>query len=125
MIMATLGALLLFFGGGLAGGHEQMVALMREAASECVAEAQRRNEVDRVLARMQREMDDYEARLSELRRRLLSVDGDYGATAEEYRAIVGDLHAAWMTTERRLVNLRFDLRDLMTPQEWYAMMGGF
>lgn len=125
MIIATLSALLLFFGGGVLGdSDEQMVALMKDAAAECIADPGRREEAQQVLDRMQREVADYEFQLFGQRRRLLNVDRDYDATPEDYRVVVRHMHAVWLGTERRLIDLRFQLRDLMTRDEWYAMMGG-
>ena len=122
MLIATITALILLFGGGSdAAGVKANVEIMQGLIEEHIDEDMRRAQVADVLQEMIQELEAFEQRAAELSKGIFDVDKNYEATAEDFRAVFKKINHNWESTQRRMVALRFEMHGLMRRDEWNGL----
>ncbi len=117
MLIAIFTALyLLFFTGGASGSITEEVDQISDLVTQHVANEQRAADGQVVLEEMRTLLTAFEQEVLDLRQQLFEVDQNYTATREDYERALGDLDAVWLRMEQRTVELRFEMRDIMTDQ---------
>ena len=122
MLIATITALILIFGGGTdAASVKKNVLAMQDMVKQHIADEERQTQVSDLLTEMVEELDGFEKRAVELQKGIFDVDKVYGSTAEDFRAVFKKINRNWDETQRRMTDLRFKMRDLMKRDEWNAV----
>ncbi|WP_447978627.1 hypothetical protein [Candidatus Nitrospira bockiana] len=57
----------------------------------------------------------------EAHRKLYDLNENYHASPEEFMKILDDSHNNSMRSASKILNLRFQIKDLLTPDEWKAL----
>jgi hypothetical protein len=121
MIIATVTAVLLLFGLGhgddQAGALDQLGTLTAGHISDDI----RAKQVAAVVQEMQTELERFDREHARLVEKLLLLDRNYRADTAEYRYVTRELNTLWRNTENTLVDLRFEMRNAMTRDEWKAV----
>ncbi len=121
MLIATITTLVLVFGvGGAAELYNSWFDSISSAFSKNIEDEQRATESEAIIEKMRAHTSEQMAGILEQRRRVLLVDGNADATAEDYRRVLTELVELWVQSERKLIDARFELRDKVTRQEWNA-----
>ena len=73
------------------------------------------------LSMAQNQLERFEREQARLMDKLLLLDRNYHADTAEYRYVTRELNTLWRTTEDTLVDLRFEMLNAMTRDEWKAV----
>lgn len=119
MLVALL--TLLFLGGGSTNAMLAYIADSKPLVKEAVVDETRRADALATLKDMKLEQKDYEKvvkkTVKELKARLAT---DASATSEDFWQ---KFFAAKQASDEQMLDLRFQLRDQMTREEWQAVFG--
>ena len=91
---------------------------MESRVSEAVPDQSRAAKVFPVLAEMKRAVALFHTEVDQVREQLILADADYTAGAKGYREVFRELDTAWIHAETRFLELRTELRGLITRPEW-------
>lgn len=119
MLVALL--TLLFLGGGSTNAMLAYIADSKPLVKEAVVDETRRADALATLKDMKLEQKDYEKvvkkTVKELKARLAT---DASATSKDFWQ---EFFAAKQASDEQMLDLRFQLRDQMTREEWQAVFG--
>ena len=118
MLLATFTALAMLFGFSPAGDSYAMIQRLTSLVQRNVSDEQRQGDALDALNQAKAEIEAFNARVAMLESRFKALDENYYATPDQFASIFSDLDAEWHATELRLVDLRFELRDALTEDEW-------
>ena len=124
LIAALVTLLLLHFGlhGESAVSDVQVaVETMREFAKDEIHEAERLERILATLDEMSHSQEEFLTAVTSAHIQILMVESQYDAGAEAYRSACKHLEEVWEAAERRMIDLRFRLKDDLTRAEWNAM----
>ena len=121
MIWALLAAY--FLGGGLGGVSGSMLtsAAVKElsAMSQTIIADPARVEAARdIFGKLQKEIKAFEKTFGRNGRQLNREYKNHEAVEEQAHAILSNLNSDWEVMQLRAIDLRFQLRDQMTEEEW-------
>ena len=123
MLIATITALLLVFGGGssdlktLSGRIEYVEGIL----DDYVKDQERRDKIVPLLAEIGVTREAYGKQNETFIQQLLALDERKSSTREQYRQLFARVSEASRSTELKLVDLRFQIREHFTREEWNAM----
>jgi hypothetical protein len=112
---------MLFFGTGHGADHDRVLDELEAIAADHITDDFRAKQVSAVIENMQTELDRFERQRRRVTNELLLLDRNYNADLAEYRRVTHEMNALWRNTETTLVDLRFEMRNLMTRDEWKAV----
>ena len=121
MIWALLAAY--FLGGGLGGISGSMLTtgaidVLSEQAETVIDSPTRAAAARQVLKELRKEVWAFERSFAKSGRKLTRVYTDYSSTHEDALTVLNDLNSDWEAGQLRAIDLRFELRDQMTEEEW-------
>ncbi|MEJ2604272.1 MAG: hypothetical protein P8172_13470 [Gammaproteobacteria bacterium] len=107
-------------GGGMILTSSDVDGLGEQAAMVIEDEARART-VAATLERLKEDVEEFEAVFAESGRELNGLYEDHVNNREEALAVLGDLNSAWDVSQKRALDARFALREMMTEEEWSAI----
>jgi len=112
-----------FLGGGLGGVNgslftSAMVKELSHKAETIIIEDDRAGTAQTIFKELRNEIRGYERKFARSGRQINRSYKDYEADKEKTLSILRDLNSDWETMQRRAIELRFELREQMTEQEW-------
>lgn len=121
MIWALLAAY--FLGGGLGGISGSMLTtgaidVLSEQAQTVIDSPPRAAAAQRLLKELRKEVGAFERSFAKSGRKLNKLYTDHSSTHEDTLTILNDLNSDWEAGQLRAIDLRFELRDQMTEEEW-------
>jgi hypothetical protein len=121
MIWALLAAY--FLGGGLGGISGSMLTtgaidVLSEHAETVIDSPPRAAAAQQLLKELRKEVRAFERSFAKSGRKLNKVYTDYSSTQEDALTILNDLNSDWEAGQLKAIDLRFELRDQMTEEEW-------
>jgi hypothetical protein len=127
MIWALLAAY--FLGGGAGGisGSALTTASVKQLSEEAellIEEPDRSDVVQQALKELRKEVEAFDKVFGKSGRQLAKSYKDHGAERDEVQAILADLNSGWETAQQRALDLRFELRDSLTVEEWAVLFSG-
>jgi hypothetical protein len=121
MIIATTLTLLLLL--GVLGGGEQAFDFdaLKPAIKENVADTKVRKEILSLIDEAKKEIKVYTKGFNKSAKEIAKINAKDDVTQEEFLSIFEreDNHRAGM--QEKLIDLRFKMRERMTPEEWKAV----
>jgi hypothetical protein len=115
-----------FFGGG--SGAVDAGALTVETVNELsdrveiVVEDPRRAEAARsVLGELAQEVESFEKTFTASGKKVTRSYRDHEADRAEIEAVLEQLNRDWQSGQERMLDMRFELRDQLTREEWEAL----
>jgi hypothetical protein len=122
MLIATLTTLFLLLSGSGTGAEGAPPKAWFDHALDLVGDhvqdSDRAERARSILEEIGAENESFVKRVLKIRERLVEVDRDYHATREDYRAIYREIDGEWTRKEAKFRHLLFDLREVITPEEW-------
>jgi hypothetical protein len=122
MIMAALaGFLIVFFGGGGANGGLLTAAGVKQANARLevvIEDPSRVAAAQETLAKLRTDVKTFEKVFSKSGKELTKSYKDHASSVEEEHAIQGVLNSNWKVAQQRALDLRFELKESMTEEEW-------
>jgi hypothetical protein len=121
MIWALLAAY--FLGGGLGGIDGSLLTtgaidVLSEQAETVIDSPARAAAAQQVLKELRQEIKAFERSFAKSGRKLNKSYKYYSSTREHALTILNDLNADWEAMQLKAIDLRFELRDQMTEEEW-------
>ena len=116
MIIAAVGIFYIIFGGGLF-----TFDYMRDAAQEVIKDKDRARQVIQITDQANEEGIKFEEKFEKLSEQLVKMNQDYDLTHEEWDAFSEGSEKARTAFLDQYVELRFQISDLVTAEEWQAM----
>jgi len=113
-----------FLSGGADSGSMLTSAGVKQLSSrtELVIEDQGRAEAaQQTLAKLRKEVKAFEKVFSESGKQLSISYKEHAADADQALAVLEDLNSAWKYSQQRALDLRFELKESMTEEEWSAL----
>lgn len=123
MIWALLAMFFLGGGGGISGsmlttaGVKQLI----EQTELVVADPARVEAAQQTLKDLRIEVKAFEKKFAKSGKQLTKSYKDHAADADEVLAILEDLNSGWESSQQRAVELRFELKESLTEEEWAAL----
>jgi len=123
--MALLAAYLL--GGGGLGGSILTPAAVKQMSKQVevtVADPARAEAAAETLAELKVEIKGFDKKFAKSGKELTKLYKDHGADGDQMLAVLAELNADWEGSQQRGIDLRFELRESLTEEEWAAVFGG-
>lgn len=112
---------ILFLGGGIEDAVLDDVQYMRGTVKEVVSDDERRADARATLNEMKKLTKAHSKSNQKTFKSLLGVMGEMGAESETVAALWEDYYQAVDSYNERMIDLRFELRDTLTREEWEQM----
>lgn len=125
MLMALLAAYLL--GGGGLGGSILTPAAVKQMSKQVevtVVDPARAEAAAETLAGLKVEIKGFDKKFAKSDKELTKLYKDHGADGDQMLAVLAELNADWEGSQQRGIDLRFELRESLTEEEWAAVFGG-
>ena len=125
MLMALLAAYLL--GGGGLGGSILSPAAVKQMSMQVevtVVESARAEVAAETLAELKVEIKGFDKKFAKSGKELIELYKDHNADAGQMLAVLEELNAGWEASQQRGIDLRFELKESLTEEEWAAVFGG-
>ena len=124
-----LWALLAFyvFGGGGVGGAILTPAAVKQIGKQvkvAVSDPARAEAADQILAELRTEIKGFEKMFAKSGKELSKLHKDRGADGGQMLAVLDELNAGWQVSQQRAIDLRFELKESLTEEEWAVVFGG-
>lgn len=121
MIWALLAAY--FLGGGVGGVGGSMltsasVKQLSERAEEVITEPARVEVAKQTLAELDKEVKAFHKTFGRSGKPLNKSYKDHADRGNQALVILDELNSSWEVSQQRAIDLRFELRDSMTEEEW-------
>jgi hypothetical protein len=123
MIWALLAMLLFGGGAGSSGGMLTAADLkqMSARAEVIIEDPARAQNAQETLAKLRKEAKAYEKVFTASGKQLIKSYKDHASDIDEEHAIQEDLNLSWSISQQRALDLRFELKESMTEEEWRAL----
>lgn len=122
MIWALLA--MYFLGGGGGSGSMLTSAAVKQLSEQTeivVADPARIEAAQQTLKDLGIEVKAFEKGFAKSGRQLTKSYKDHSADADQALAILDELNSGWESSQHRALDLRFELRDSLTEEEWAAL----
>jgi hypothetical protein len=116
MIIAAITALLVLFGGGIFTFDS-----VRDAAEEVIKDRDRAKQVAAITEQADDEIKSFSENLEKLSEQLVEMNRNYDLTRAEIDAVSLQAKKNRTAFFEKYIELRFQMKDLMTAEEWQAM----
>jgi hypothetical protein len=120
MIWALLAMLLFGGGAGSNGGTLTAVDIkqMSTRAEVIIEDPVRAQNAQETLAKLRKEAKAYEKVFTKSGKQLIKSYKDHASDIDEERAIQKAMNSSWSISQQRALDLRFELKESMTEEEW-------
>ena len=116
-ILATITVVTVLMGGG----SNFTLDHVRDAAKEGIKDKDRAKQVVAITKEADKEFKSYNKNIGKLSKQLVQMNADYNLTREEIKSFYNKSDKSRRAFLERFIELRFEAKDLMTPEEWQAM----
>ena len=126
MLIALLTAFLLGGSGGV-GGAILTPAGVKQIVKEVVWVVPEEAKVDQAkatLAELKKEIQSFEKDFGRSGNKLAKLFKDHDAEPEAMLEVLDELNASWAESQKRAVEIRFELRDALNERQWNEIFGG-
>jgi len=127
MIWALLAAYFLGGGvGGVSGGMLTPASVKQLSArtEEVIVDSARAEAAQQTLAELRKEVKAFQKTFSKSGKQLNKSYKDHADGGNQALLILDELNSGWEVSQQRAIDLRFELRDSMTEEEWAALFAG-
>lgn len=125
MLIALLAAYLLGGGDGLAGGIVtiETVKQVGKQVEATVSDSVRSDAAAETLADLKAELKGFEKSFARSGKALTGLYKDHGADSAMILSALDELNSDWEAAQQRALELRFELKESLTEEEWAAVFG--
>ena len=126
MIWALLAAY--FLGGGVGGASGGMltpasVKQLGTRTEEVIMDSVRSEAAQETLVELRKEVKAFQKTFSKSDKQLKKFYKDHSDGGSQALLVLDELNVDWEVSQQRAIDLRFELRDSMTEEEWAALFG--
>ena len=127
MIWALLAAYFLCGGvGGASGGMLTLASVkqLSSLAEEVIVDSARAEAAQQTLTELRKEVKAFQKTFSKSGKQLNKSYKDHADGGNYALDVLQELNSGWELSQQRAIDLRFELRDSMTEEEWAALFAG-
>ena len=118
MLIAAITVFTLLFGGGFFSLDN-----VRDAAKEVIEDKDRAKQVVAITKEADKEFKSFTKNVNKLSKQLVQMNKDYNLTREEMDSFSIQAKKNLTAFLEKYVELRFQVKNLVTAEEWQAMHG--
>ena len=111
-------------GGGGDYAMERGAAEMKDLIDRTVQDPEKAKRVQGIMEEIVTEVKQLSQQNRELHRRLYELNANYEATPEQFTKILDEMNNTRMRVSMRILGKRFQMKELLSPQEWKALSEG-
>ena len=112
-------------GGGMSYSTEKGIEQMMSLVDTSVKDPAKAEQVKTKFSNIVEEVRSLYKRNREYHRELYELNADYNATPERFLKILDELNVRRMQSGTKILRIRFDIKEMLTEQEWDALSEGF
>lgn len=116
MIIATITALIFLFGGSMFS-----LDVFKDAADKVIQDKSIVQQIETITKQGDKEIKLLNEDIKQTSRELVSMNMNYDLTRDELDAFLDQSDSRRERVQDRLIELRFQAKDLVTEEEWKAM----
>jgi uncharacterized membrane protein len=116
MIVGAIAIITYLFGGGIFTFEN-----IRDAAEEIIKDKDRAKQVISITKQADKEVKSFAENLDKLSKQLAQLNKNYNLTREELDSFSIQAKQNRMAFLEKFIELRFQLKNLVTAEEWQAM----
>ena len=126
MLVALLAAYLLGGGAGVSGGILTPAAVKQigKQVEATVSDPARAESAAQTLAELKTEMKGFEKTFAKSGKELTKLYKDHAADAGQMLAVLEEFSTGWEASQKRAIDLRFELKESLTEEQWATVFGG-
>lgn len=121
MIVATLTALFLLFGGG--GSLEHYLLDLKKPVKAHVEDKDRASEILDLSKDLGKDLKKRNKRVEDLQEDFEELHTSFGASEADFQAAVDRMMEERSKGQQRILDTRDRMHDMMTPEEWQEVFG--
>jgi peptidoglycan hydrolase CwlO-like protein len=91
---------------------------MRGRVNDNIADTDKKKKVLALVDEMERDLHELDRHVQKVESKFFEVDSNYNATDEDLRGVFEQVNILRKDYRERFMNARFEMRDLVTPDEW-------
>ncbi len=110
--------------GGMEHAVERASQQVSALIQKSVQDADKAKQAEALLGEILAEVKASRQRNRQFHQQLYGLNSSYAAKPEAFLQILDDMNARRMKSASKILRLRFDIKELMTEQEWKAFTGG-
>jgi len=126
MIWALLAAYFLG-GGGVSGGILTPASVKQLSAqtTEVIVDSARAEAAQQTLSELRKEVKAFQKTFTKSGKQLNKSYKDHADGGDDALDILQELNTNWEQAQQRAIDLRFELRESMTEEEWDVLIAGY
>ena len=90
----------------------------RERVAENIKDPDKKNDMLAVVDQLEKDLMELDRIIQKLYANLNTLNGNYNSTPEEFRKVFSEFEAERKEIRDRIIDSRFKMRNLSTPEEW-------
>jgi chromosome segregation ATPase len=114
MIVGIAALFVILFGGGA------RLDALEKAIKKHVDEPARVERAQEIISDVKEAITAKQSQIAEIRKDITALDERHDATLQEYRKQYDLLDRAWSELDRKMLDARFRLKQVLTREEWNA-----
>ena len=119
MIIATIYALMALFGGS--GMEIYSVKQLQPLIEKHVISEDRQDQLIEMVKAEQKKADEFNKQATKASKKLLKINKDISSTEADFHVIIDATEKSLLQVQDGYIDLRFDLKEKMTREEWAAV----
>jgi hypothetical protein len=116
MLIGALITLLFLSVADLPG--QAFVDNIRSFAKQNISERDRKKEILSLVDDMEDALEDFSEQLKDSGKSMVKLNRDRSSTRQGFKEVLDDLNESRMSTQEKILDLRFKMKDRMTREEW-------
>jgi Mg2+ and Co2+ transporter CorA len=95
---------------------------MRDRIEKNIEDPNKKTDLLALVDQIEKDLVELDRVVQKLYADLRTLNDNYNASPEEYRKVISEFEADRKEVQDRIVNSRFKMRDLSTPEEWKKLV---
>lgn len=116
MLIGVLLTLLFFSVADLPG--QALIDNISSFAKENISERDRKKEILSFVDNMEDALEDFSEQLKDSGKSMVKLNRDQSSTHQAFQEVLVELNESRISTQEKILGLRFKIKDRMTREEW-------
>ena len=87
-------------------------------AKQNISERDRKKEILSLVDDMEGALEDFSEQLKDSGKRMVKLNRDHSSTRQVFEEVLDELNEGRISTQEKILDLRFKMKDRMTREEW-------
>jgi predicted nucleic acid-binding Zn-ribbon protein len=122
LVALILSFLFLGFSGDLPG--KEFIDTLDDLVKESISEPERRNEIKSLVSDMEKELKGFSNQLKNSSKEIAELNRDHSSTREDFEEVLDALNAGRISSQEKILEIRFKMKKRMSRAEWQTVFGG-